>query len=241
MVAAKSRSMNLASHWRKLTEALLDLLFPPRCVGCGREGEWFCQTCQSQLAFILPPVCPMCGLHLPVGSFCSQSHSPWLDAIRSVAYSEGALREAIHQFKYRGVRALALPFGKLLYGCWQIHEIPADVIVPVPLHPRRLRERGYNQSELLAEQLGRHTGVPVNCAVLRRVKHTLPQVGLNAQRRRENVADAFQAVSDSLADQRVVLIDDVCTTGATLEACSVALKTQGARSVWALTLGRAKG
>jgi len=230
----------MSELWRNMKEALLDLLFPPRCVNCRREGEWLCRACQSQIEYVPPPICAKCGRHLASGEPCDACQALRIDAIRSVAYSEGALREAIHHFKYNGVQALAEPFGRILYAYWQTHDVSADILIPVPLHPRRLRERGYNQSLLLAEQLARRAGLPVDQIALRRVKYTRPQVELGPRERQENVADAFECVSSSLTGQKVVLIDDVCTTGATLEACSEALRARGVRSVWALTLARAR-
>jgi ComF family protein len=112
------------------------------------------------------------------------------------------------------------------------------VIVPVPLHRRRLKERGYNQALLLAERLGEAVGVPIAHDLLYRNRHTMSQARLNAQERRRNVEDAFSCADRSVQDKRVLLVDDVCTTGATLEACSVALKERGALSVWALTVAR---
>ena len=112
-------------------------------------------------------------------------------------------------------------------------------LVPVPLHARRLRERGYNQSHLLAAALAERVSLPVDDSMLVRTRYTLPQVGLSAQERQENVRDAFACVSDSPAGKLVVLIDDVYTTGATLNACALALRDRGAWTVSALTLARA--
>lgn len=117
--------------------------------------------------------------------------------------------------------------------------IPADVIIPVPLHPARERLRGYNQSALLAEQLAVSQKLPMWYNVVERVRATTPQVKLNAAARRENMRDAFTATTQ-VAGARVLLIDDVCTTGATLEACSIALKRRGAKSVWGLALARGR-
>lgn len=162
-----------------------------------------------------------------------------MDEIHSVAYAEGVLREAIHLFKYKGARVLGESFSQMLYAYWQMQSFVVDVLVPVPLHSRRHRERGYNQSAILAEQLGRLAGVSCDTATLQRIRYTQPQVGLDAQRRRENVAGAFACADDSFAGKRVLLIDDVFTTGSTLRACGEALKASGARSVSALTLARA--
>lgn len=152
---------------------------------------------------------------------------------------DGPLRRAIHAFKYNYTRDLAVPLGEMLATFWRAFPLPADVVVPVPLHPRRLRERGYNQSALLAVYLGECTGLPVLTESLHRIRHTRSQARLDARQRKQNVAGAFACLGDAVRGRSVLLVDDVCTTGATLEACSVALKEGGARSVWALTLARA--
>jgi ComF family protein len=162
-----------------------------------------------------------------------------IDGIRSVALFEGTLREAIHRFKYDHVRDLADSLGGFLVAFWQETTLPADVVVPVPLHARRIKERGYNQARLLAERLGEAAGIPVLCEALYRNRHTASQTGLSAQERRRNVNGAFSCSGSGVQGKRVLLVDDVCTTGATLEACSVALREGGAQSVWALTVARA--
>jgi ComF family protein len=123
---------------------------------------------------------------------------------------------------------------------WEKTPLSAEIIVPVPLHAARLRERGYNQAALLARELGKSIGLPVSENSLVRVRATRPQVELGAQERKENVRDAFCCSNMELKEKRILLIDDVCTTGATLEACSIALQQVGARSVWAFTLARAR-
>jgi len=174
-----------------------------------------------------PTLCPDCR--------CA---APPIDGIRSAAYFDGVLREAIHRFKYRGVQVLARPLGRLMTEQWTLHHIPGDVLIPVPLHPSRLAERGYNQAVLLAQELGAATGLPVEMDALARIRATVPQVALDAAARRENVRGAFRCSDDRLAGRRVVLIDDLCTTGATLDACSTALRAVGVGSVWAYTLSR---
>jgi ComF family protein len=221
---------------------LLDLLFPPRCVGCRAVGEWLCPRCRAQIEFIQPPICPRCGRptrHPHLCAVCRRAPLS-LDGIRAVAYFEGVLREAIHCFKYENLQALASPLGQFLVEYLIHHSLSAEVVVPVPLHPKRLVERGYNQSALLARQLAQQVHLPLVENSLQRVKETAPQVGLNAQERRENVRHAFRCVDERLKGRRVLLIDDVCTTGATLEACGIALREQAVRSVWGLLLARAR-
>lgn len=170
-------------------------------------------------------------------------HSPVrMDGLRAYAFHTGPLQEAIHQFKYRDLRSLAATLGEMMGRGWD-RLVPADlvidIIVPVPLHPTRQRKRGYNQAALLARELSRHLGRPVAEEVLIRTRATAPQVGLGVQERQENVRGAFQVRNNSLAGKRVLLVDDVCTTGSTLEAGSDALHRGGVSSVWAYTLTRA--
>ncbi len=204
-------------------------------------GSFYCPACRASVSFVLPPVCPLCGRPQNSPGLCKGcSERPLhIDGIRSVAVFDGALRRAIHGLKYNYAHSLAAPLGGMLVAFWHTSPLPAEVIVPVPLHPRRRRERGYNQAALLALRLGEGVGLPVLTDALRRVRNTRSQTRLNARQRRQNVAGAFACAGEGVRGQRVLLVDDVCTTGATLEACSIALKEGGARSVWALTLARA--
>jgi ComF family protein len=146
------------------------------------------------------------------------------------------LRKAVHRFKYAGLRSLAGTLGEILYDCWAAEHWPVDVIVPVPLHPQRERQRGYNQSLLLARELSVHTALTIIDGVLLRTSPTQPQVGLSAAQRAENVRNAFDCQDDSLRGSKVLLVDDVLTTGATMRACAFALLEGKAAAVWGLTL-----
>jgi len=151
---------------------------------------------------------------------------------------EGVIRQAVHSLKYHQVRAAAAQLGQLLADYLVGHPVPGRVLVPVPLHPRRLRSRGYNQSALLAWEVSKLTGLPVREDLLARVKDAPPQVGLaSVEERRRNVAGVFQCFGD-VQDQAVLLVDDVVTTGSTMSACATALKSAGAASVWGLALAR---
>lgn len=218
----------------------LDLLFPPRCVACKRRGAWLCARCQEQITPIVDPVCRSCGRGIDSGFVCDtcRHHPLALDGVRAAAYFEGPLRQAIHHLKYKGLRTLAGPLGDLLGAAYLRYSLPADLIVPVPLHSSRYAQRGFNQSELLAGRLSATIRTPLAASALVRVRNTPSQVGLSASQRRDNVKEAFSWQGPSLRGQRLLLIDDVCTTGATLEACAAALRAAGAASVWALTLAR---
>jgi competence protein ComFC len=245
-------------RWLKqLGNAVIDLLFPPYCISCGRYGAWFCDDCQSQIEVINPPVCHRCGMPLREDvlgpsaltphhrATCTQCQgtTSHLDGLAAFALHSGPLRKAIHEFKYEGLHCLGAPLGKLMAQGWNVLAPPdedIDVIVPIPLHITRQRQRGYNQSALLAHELGSwlHRSVVEN--VLVRIKPTIPQVGLSAAERQMNVRDAFQCQSGTLSGQRVLLVDDVCTTGSTLEAAAMSLRKEGVLLVWAYTLAHAR-
>jgi ComF family protein len=232
--------LNRPSGWHDATQRLLDLVFPRRCVVCSVGTELLCSSCQRQIEFIRPPVCTLCGQPEAASRRClSCRRIPLkIDGIRAVGYLEGPLRTAIHRFKYSNVRGLAVPLGRLAVEALLRYDLPVDTIVPVPLHPRRLLERGYNQASLLAAEIAKSQNLAVVDDVLVRARSTMPQVGLSARRRRENVRDAFRCTSNTLQGHNVLIVDDVCTTGATLEACSLALREVGVGSVWGLVLAR---
>ena len=219
----------------------LNLLFPQWCVGCGKKGDFICHSCRRSLPRIMPPLCPRCGKPQSSGILCSSCVS-WqaeIDGIRSPFRFDGVMRQAIHQLKYRNLRTLAAPLARLLNDYLITSPVPGEVLVPVPLHRKRLRERGYNQSSLLARELSKLTSLPVVDDCLIRQRHAPPQTKTSTvDERQSNVVDAFACGDQRLRDKQVLLIDDVSTSGATLDACAVALKAAGATSVWGLVLAR---
>ncbi|MBV9121212.1 MAG: ComF family protein [Chloroflexi bacterium] len=151
---------------------------------------------------------------------------------------DGAVRLAIHRLKYNGQRALAEPLGDYLSSVAEDAGLTADMIVPLPLHPRRLRQRGYNQSELLARRAGQRLGLPVARAAIRN-RDTADQIGLSRRQRQDNVRGAFACCDpDAVRGKRLLLIDDVCTTGSSLFACAAPLLRAGAGEVWGLAVAR---
>jgi ComF family protein len=224
----------------QLKTAFLDLLLPLRCLGCGREGDLICTPCRQSLPRIRLPLCQRCGATVGEGNLChSCVNNPLtIDGIRSVFLFQGTIRQAILQLKYKHLKAVAVPLSQLLAEYMGSHPLKGEVIVPVPLYPKRLRERGYNQASLLAKELGRLVGLPIVEDSLIRVKDSVPQARTrSAIERHQNVQDAF-ACNQRLEGRQILLIDDVCTTGATLDACASALKAAGASSVWGLTVAR---
>ena len=231
----------MLSKVARLKGTTLDLLFPKWCIGCGREGDFICRSCRQSLPRIMPPVCPRCGRPQASGIFCPGCVS-WqaeIDGIRSPFIFDGVMREAIHQLKYQNLRALAAPLAQMLRDYLVANPVPAEVMVPVPLHPKKLRERGYNQSGLVARELGKLTNLPVVDDCLIRRRHAPPQArASNVDERRSNIVGAFACRDRRLYDRQVLLIDDVSTSGATLDAGAAAVKAAGATSVWGLVVAR---
>ena len=224
----------------RLGQAALELLFPSSCFGCGRHDGFLCQTCEKSLATLELPYCKTCAEPLFAGSRCRQCSKTRLalDGIRGPFLMEGAIREAIHGLKYGNLKAAAPVLGGLLGRWLASNRVPGEVIVPVPLHRRRLRDRGYNQSALLAREVARIAGLPMAQDVLVRTRDSLPQVSLSTREERvRNVEGSFLCVGNALG-KRFILVDDVVTTGSTMSACARALRDAGARSVWGLTLAR---
>lgn len=229
-----------------LGQSLLDLLFPPRCVSCGARGALLCTACLATMRPPAPPLCPRCGRSL-VGlracPTCTAGRGPVaLDAVRVAAVYGGPTRKAIHALKYQGQRRLAAPLGDLLSAMLAELGQPVDAIVPVPLHTTRRQGRGFNQAELLAQRCARRLGIVCLPSALVRTRATPPQVGLSLAERQRNVAGAFALASPSLAarlaGKRLAVVDDVTTTGSTLEAAAAALRTTGPASIVGLALAR---
>ena len=226
---------------RKIAGAALDFLFPQKCLGCGKEGALVCHACEKRLTRIVNPICPRCGR--PQASpilcpTCIELRSS-LTCIRSPLRFEGLTRQIIHQFKYQNLRSLTLPLAEILKNYLRHEPLPVEIVIPVPLHPRRLKERGYNQSQLLARELSRLMNLPLVDNELKRVKYIVPQTRTRSvQERRENLKEAFQCRNLSQPGKAILLLDDVTTSGATLDAGAKALLTAGSGPVFGLTLAR---
>ena len=234
---------------RAVVDALLSVLLAAPCAACGHVLEQptlgpVCPACWRSILPLTPPLCDACGS--PLRTWRTISHLSALcarcrrsrrhvDRSRSVGLYEGALRSIVHALKYEGRRSLAAPLADLMRerGAELLDGVHA--VVAVPLHPSRRRERGFNQ----AADLVKHLGLPISPA-LRRLRATEAQASLPAARRHANVRGAFRATraADQLRGQTILLVDDVSTTGATLEACARALKEAGIREVRALTAAR---
>lgn len=198
-----------------------------------------CGQCADGLERLAPPYCRICAAPRVGGvcRWCGQFPRGF-DSLRSPFRFEGAIREAIHSLKYRGVRAAAGPLAGLMADYLQCNPVAADVVIPAPLHPRRLRTRGYNQSALLAREISKGLSLPVREDLLIRVENARPQVETQSQEeRRNNVAGNFSCPADATG-LTALLIDDVATTGSTLSECAQTLRDAGASKVYALALAR---
>ena len=223
-----------------MIDAILNLLFPVSCVLCGSqvlERCWgaACSACWAKLEPLKPPFCPMCGLpgaaiEGPCGA-CRLGEQAF-DFARSALLFNDEVREIIHHLKYSDRVSLAGPLGALLNECFEREAYQASVVIPVPLHGSRERQRGFNQAELLAASLNRR----IDTRILRRTKKTPSQTGLSRARRARNLAGAFEVRGN--VPHCALVVDDVYTTGATLNEIARTLKRAGAERVEVLTVAR---
>lgn len=222
-------------------ETALDLLLPPRCVHCGRRGAEVCDVCTATLRLLGPEVCPRCSLPSAGGRICQRCtvRPGPLRAMLAAYPFEGPIRSAVLALKYRRRTRLAPFLASALSARLATRPLTVDCVIPVPLSRARLRARGFNQSELLARPLAAASGWPVEKANLVRARETRQQTELPARERRANVAGAFIVPQpEAVRDKRILLVDDVSTTGATLDACAAPLLEAGAERVWAIVVAR---
>jgi len=222
---------------RHAAEFAIDFVYPKRCAGCNRRGSWLCDSCAAALPLFSTPWCDRCGVPGTYLRCKCQSTPANLQQVRSVGPFDGWLRGAVVQFKYHGEWARTPHLGALLAST--VAQLPGvDVLIPVPLHPTRLRQRGFNQSLLLARHAGDVLTLDVEEALVR-TRRTQAQVSLAAQQRTANVAGAFAVKPNiAVAGLSIALIDDVVTTGSTLSACAEVLIAAGAASIKAASLAR---
>lgn len=225
----------------------LDLLFPAQCAGCGSGGAFLCGRCMETVTLV-PPSCIVCKKLAPArrkilaGRTCKpcRKKSHISSFFSPLLYETGLIRDLVHQLKYRRIREIHIPLAEILARSLRYFAVPIPqdaLIVPVPLSPARRRVRGFNQSALIAERLGTELGISVAIDGLKKIKTTTPQMQLAREARLANLIGAF-AVTDTAAIQNktVILLDDVKTTGATLEEAARVLKAAGAKQIWALTV-----
>lgn len=220
--------------------AALDWFYPPNCAGCEASGNRWCLRCQKQLILLPLNVCECCGRPVRINGLCSlcKERRPEYNALRSWAFFGNPLRQAIHRLKYRRDLALGELFSRPLIELFESYNWQVDIVVPVPLSVARFTERGYNQSALLARPISIAKGIKYLPNALQRIRETRSQVDLSLEERWKNVDRAFKAIPKIVTGKKILLVDDVTTSGATMNACSTALKSAGAKSIYGLTLAR---
>ncbi|MGM0442083.1 MAG: ComF family protein [Elusimicrobiota bacterium] len=227
---------------------LINFILPVECAGCGRKIDTddlrgICEDCLDKIEILDRECCNYCGRPIKEGQkFCRKcwEFSSFTDSFSSVCYYKEPVKSIIGNFKYKNKRYLKGILTELLEKKYfQIKNIEVDIIVPVPLHPEKLNERGYNQVRLIAENLSKKINIPVKNSIVKRVKMTSPQYRLTRKERLKNLKDAFKAAR-KLNGKKVLLLDDVATTGSTVQNCAAVLSRAGAGSVHALVAAHGK-
>ena len=220
----------------------LDWLYPPDCGGCGKTEARWCKECSENTKEIAPPICPICGnpnLHNEEPCQRCLALRPLYTSLRSHTVFTGSIREAIHRLKYRRDIGLGEALARPMITSLQKLNWSLDIITSVPLGLARFEERGYNQATLLARPIALSLNLPFSSRILTRTRETRTQVGLSVTERQENMADAFQANSKLSTGKNILVVDDVATSGATLNACAKALLDGGANKIYGFSLARA--
>lgn len=218
----------------------LDWLYPPICGGCEKAHSHWCQKCQNATRLIPNSVCLRCGQILGSARLCSncREHPPSFKALRSWAVFSGPLRKALHRLKYEKNIGLGFVYSQPLIKFFETLGWEVDLVTPVPMGIASRRQRGYNQASVLAFPLALGIQKPFKPRALRKIRETTSQVNLSYEQRLINVIGAFQSNEKFVRGKSVLIVDDVTTSGATMEACASALNDAGARKVYGLTLAR---
>lgn len=227
---------------------LLDLFFPPRCAVCAdvlkleERGGFLCMDCAKKIPYFSKKQCPHCGQETDTAGFCDPCVKHFAFETACVAFPYEEVRDAIHLFKYDGDKTIGYGLGELMADyLLQYHEellIKTDVVVSVPLHPKKEKSRGFNQADILCERITEKTGLIFQKKVLERKRETIAQSELDPEERKQNLKDAFGVKAD-VADKRVLLVDDIFTTGTTCNECAKELYRAGAKEVMVFTLSAA--
>lgn len=242
----------------KFKAFFLDLIFPIECLGCGREGSWLCGACFRKIKFAERQFCLACKKKNDFGEFCPDcGKNYFLKGVSVACEHSGGLKTAlIKNLKYFFLKDVSNDLGRFLalFIRDQINksrlisvrkkdrlpkylaDFKNNLIIPIPLHPRRMRWRGFNQAETIAESMSGFLGLEVDAETLKKIKNTKAQAKLNKKQREENVKDCFIWKGADLSGRNIILVDDVATTGSTLNECACVLKANGAGEVWGLVL-----
>ena len=231
----QNRAKGLASN-------LINFVFPPRCAACNSVGSLLCTECQNSILWMEEPLCSKCGRDKvnshAVCHACEKRPLP-LQQIRAATLFEDPISKIIHHFKYNGQFGLAAPLAEVMLNAWPKWQTAVHLIMPIPLHPERKKSRGYNQAALLSEKFGKKLCKQVDQKSLQRIRNTPSQVNLTAIERQKNMMQAFSYNGPDLTGKQILLVDDVCTTGATMASAAEVLIDAGATSVAGYCVARA--
>lgn len=225
-----------------LLDSFANLIFPPRCVNCGRVGAYFCLNCFKAIKWVEQPICAYCKRNALAGfthPYCRQKYG--LDGLSSAFYFTGPIKKAVHQLKYQFITNLEEEITLLMLTSFRKQGVKQAgfEIVPIPLFTAKAHERGFNQAQLLARRLAADWDLELNEQLLKRTKNTKSQANLHLQDRVNNLQSAFE-IQGNVADKKLVLMDDVFTTGATFFSAAQVLKKAGASKVWGVSLARSQ-
>lgn len=236
-----------------MCDFLIDIVFPIKCLECGKEKFWLCQECYNKLKLAESQKCIVCKRKNELGTTC-KNHKKYLNGVWAAGeYKNKTLHKLIKTFKYNFIKELKNPLGKflltfftnflnkqlpLLNSSHAVLKNSNTIVIPVPLHKKKLRWREFNQAELIAEKICQHLNLELNLNNLIRIKYTKPQAKIKKEKRKENIKNSFKWNGNSLKDFSIILVDDVATSGSTLEECAKVLKESGANEVWGLVIAR---
>jgi len=235
---------------KKILSWSLDLILPKYCLGCGKENFYVCESCFNRILILSSANCFSCGHRSPTGYVCKRCKNKFHPALNgllvSSEWSDLFLRQIIYKYKYHFIKELADPLAQLMIKFLEANHyknlLSANtILIPVPLHKKRLIWRGFNQAELLAQKISSRFFIPLNTEVLQRSRDTFPQAEIkNQNNRRNNIRDAFKIVNNSISlrNKTVILIDDIGTTGSTLEECAKTLKPLKPKEIWGFIIAR---
>jgi competence protein ComFC len=247
MRAIKKKADTFRQKSRELVESIVNIIYPNLCCTCKAqlsEGErLLCKKCSEEIKIIPTPHCIKCGRHLPVKGICGECRSGrhLLESVYCACIFDGVMKECIHNFKYKNRLTLMQIFKDIVFEFAIDNPFMenVDIVVPVPLHPARLRQRAYNQSVIIASEIAHTFSLPLEDRILKKIKNTRPQSALDKNKRQQNIKGSFALKKPSFVKgKRILLVDDVFTTGATANECASVLLKAGAKSVSCFTLAR---